>query len=92
MTRLQERLWDRCMILLKGYRKKASPSMTVAILRDASPYPNEEIMFQMKYDLKIYSLFDALAMWVGQGGLSEHHPKIKQVVAKIVNSAERGEF
>ena len=80
------------MELLKMYRKKASPRMTAAILRDCSPYPDEEMVFQMIHDLKIYPLLDACAMWVGKGGLAEHHPKIRKVVEKIVKEIEEVEY
>ena len=92
MGRLETRLWERCMTLLKKYRRRASPRMKVTILRDASPFPNEDLFWKANKDLDIYPLFDALAMWVQDRpeALANYHPKLRNIVAKIVNTAEQG--
>ena len=92
VSRLETRLWERSMALLQKDRKKATPALRETILRAASPYPDEGIYFQIDKDLKVYPLFEALALWteVNPDALENYHPELRSVVSKLVNAAEAG--
>jgi len=90
-SRLERRLWLRTMTLLKKDHRKATPALKEAIKRAIQPC-SEEVLRQVDRDLDLYPLWDAISMWCQDSpvALGEFHPKLREVVAKLVGKAEEG--
>ena len=94
MSRLDERLWERCIVLLEKDKRRVSSSMRDAVLNTAKPFSDDGVYKQVLYDLTVCSLWDACAMWVQDSSVAlwNFYPKIKEVVSKLVNAAEEGKL
>jgi len=88
MAEFDEELHERARGLISpSKRRKASEGEIVDIMDTAAEYPMP-VKEQMARDLRTYPIFDAMAMWVGRGGLMKHEPYIRALVEKYVNKEE----
>ena len=83
-------LHAECMRRLKTDRRQFPRSGIETLIKEARPplwlrdsrgYTIDE---QMRYDLRTYKLWDAMAMWVGDGGLVEYWPGVAKVVKAML--------
>lgn len=86
----REELWKRAMNLLqvKRIRRRATPDEVAFIAKQAYDY-HPAVVCQMSRDLKIYPLFDAVAMWVQPDlGLAEYEPNIVSIARILISKVE----
>ncbi len=91
MANEREELWKQAMNLLqvKRVRRKATPDEVGLIAKMSYDY-HPAVVCQMQRDLKIYPLFDALAMWVQpKSGLAEYEPNITAIAKLLISEEER---
>ena len=85
-------LWERAKFLLqeKGIRQKASQDEVNRMLFGLPQGVSHEIKNQMRRDLAIYPMFDAIAMWVEATGaaLSSIEPAVFSVATAMVEQYE----
>ncbi len=86
-------LWDRAMDLLKkkGIRSMATETEIQQILKECVDCP-EKIKAQIRRDLGIFPLFDAIAMWVQpvDVALAAYEPKVAQIAREVIERYEAG--
>lgn len=77
-------LWIKAMNKLNDDKSKFNSDDIFNIVEFINDYKDtmpEGIVNQIEKDVKIYKKYDAIAMWVGDGGLIEHEPEfIKELV------------
>ncbi|MBW2675729.1 MAG: hypothetical protein JRD89_20375 [Deltaproteobacteria bacterium] len=86
-----QELWDRAMRLLqvKGIRRRARADEAKLIAEMSYDF-HPAVRYQMERDLKVYPLFDAVAMWVQpKVGLAEHEPQIIPIAKILIEQAEK---
>lgn len=71
-------LWVECMSRLKTDKHMLGRGDIDHIM--GVIHPPKRIEHQMRSDLRVYPMWDALAMWVGVGGLVEYWPPIGKLV------------
>lgn len=81
MNEEQKRLFGLCrrtaLERLKdpAFRKRATPSQQERILRFLDDCPDWGVISQVERDLRVYLLYDCLAMWLDAGGgLCKYYP------------------
>lgn len=84
-------LWERAQNLLQhGVRQKASYDEVNHIMSYLSSEVSQDIKNQMRQDLAIYPLFDAIAMWVQpvESALASHESRVANVAEAILERYE----
>ena len=71
-------LWIKAMNKLNDDKSKFNSDdifNIVEFINDYKDTMSEGIVNQIEKDVKIYKKYDAIAMWVDDGGLIEHEPE-----------------
>ena len=72
------KLWIKAMNKLKTDKSNFNIDGIFYITKFIDEYKKEipiDIRNQIGYDMTTYKKYDAIAMWVGDGGLIEHEPE-----------------
>ena len=84
-------LWNKAMEKLKVDKSKfdSDDIFNIAgLVNDYDYIIREGVIVQIKRDMGIYKKYDAIAMWVGDGGLIEHEPKFITELVKMFGIKE----
>ena len=79
-------LWIKAMNKLKDDKSKFSSDDTSKLddfLDEYEGYIPANMIYQIARDIEIYKKYDAIAMWVGDGGLIYHEPEFIKELVKI---------
>ena len=86
-----QKLWNKAMGKLKVDRSKFDTDdifNMVEFINDYDFIIHEGIVIQIKKDIQIYNKYDAIAMWVGSGGLIESEPEFVTELVKMFGIKE----
>lgn len=84
-------LWIKSMNKLKEDRSKFSNDDIFNIIKFINDYKKiipEGIVCQIEKDVKIYKKYDAISMWLGDGGLICYEPEFIKELVKMFDIEE----
>lgn len=79
-------LWIKAMNKLKEDKSMFSSEDLVIYLNFYNNYKsmvNDGILSQIDEDMRVYKKYDAIVMWLGDGGLVEHEPEFIKGLVKV---------
>jgi len=88
---MSKKLWLKAMEKLKIDKSKFSREDIIEITEFINENKNIVsfgVIFQIERDVRTYKKYDAIAMWVGNGGLIEHEPQFIVGLVKIFGIKE----